>query len=72
MVCMKSSTGVATRRSRGESPTQIPSGRPITSEISTAAISRARVSMLSRHSPSRPSVVKPATASRATRQLPTA
>src|SRR5674476_1056810 len=56
---MKSRKGVMTALTRSESPAQIPSGIPIISESSTAVVVRARVSMLSVHSPCMPSTVKP-------------
>lgn len=69
---MKSSTGVRTRFTRGDSPAHTPSGMPNSSATSTADTVSARVSMLSCHRPCSPKKVKPATASSATRQLPSA
>ena len=68
---MKSSTGVMTRFTRGFRPAQMPSGMPMTSAMSTAAMVSASVSMLSSHSPCRPKKTNPATARTATRTLPT-
>ena len=71
MICMRSSTGVTSRLNRSDNPAQIPSGRPMSNAMSTAAMVRARVSMLSCHSPCSPRNAKPAAARSATRQLPT-
>ncbi len=60
------------RLNRSESPAHTPSGMPMSSATKTADRVSASVSMLSCHRPCSPKKVKPATARRATRQLPTA
>lgn len=69
---MRSRKGVTTRLNRSDMPAHTPSGIANSSATRTAESVRARVSMLSCHSPCRPMKVNPATASSATRQLPTA
>jgi len=72
MVCMKSSIGVSSRSMRRDTPAQMPSGMPTSSESSTAVMVSARVSMASCHSPCVPMNSRPAAVSRATRRLPSA
>lgn len=60
------------RFTRSESPAQMPSGIPMSRETNTADRVRARVSMLSCHSPCSPRKTNPATARAATRMLPKA
>ena len=60
------------RLNRSDSPAHTPSGIANSSATNTAERVSARVSMLSCHRPCSPKKVKPATASSATRQLPTA
>ena len=71
MVCMKSSTGVTSAWKRSFTPAHTPSGMPTSRDSATAVSVRARVSMLSSHSPNSPKLTKPAAVSRATRRLPT-
>ena len=67
---MKSSTGVISRLNQFDMPAQMPSGMPMSSEIATAAMVSASVSMLSCHRPCRPMNNKPHSVSSATFQLP--
>ena len=70
---MKSSTGVTTiLLTRSLMPAQMPSGRPISSASSTAATTRAKVSIVSAHSPWQTMNSRPTRVSTATRTLPMA
>lgn len=60
------------RFTRSESPAQMPSGMPMSSETKTADSVSASVSMLSCHSPWSPKKTNPATARAATLMLPKA
>ena len=66
---MKSSTGVINRLNQFDMPAQMPRGIPMSSAIATAAMVKARVSMLSCHRPCRPMNRKPHSVSNAIRQL---
>ena len=67
---MKSRIGVTIRCTVFETPAQTPKGIPSANDRMMASRTTTSVSMLSCHRPCRPMNVKPATASRATRQLP--
>ncbi len=56
IVCMASKMGVITALIRSEPDMAIPTGIPITKEISTAMITIPRVSMATSHSPNIPIV----------------
>ena len=72
MICITSRIGVRNRRTRSEYPAQMPSGSPMSSDSSTAAITRARVSTAISHTPSTPNEANPASDSRPSRQPPSA
>ena len=54
IVCMASSTGRISRSARGRSAPQIPRGTPMRTDISTAMVINAKVSIVTSQRPTRP------------------
>ena len=70
MICIASSTGPIAAANRRLRPAMMPSGIPISNEMSTAASIWASVAMPDSHSPSAPIAAKPMAPISASRQPP--